>query len=274
MLPTNHVSRYLLNSWAQTCGIGWSLGQILLAHGTAVALTITVLVAAYVNDLDWSWVQYTVAGLLAWDLLLGVIGYSHSAIKRRRDQESSSLPIWHHNLQHIHPLILIYFDQPALLLGITTYWFLSFLLYIEFLEVVPATGQRRLSVSAQKWVVGFEILASLVLVGMSFVVDVTSNSQVYGISVYVGLVIATSVLIQSPASFQRTVAVISLVTMTVAGLLLSPPAGFEWLVPIYFLKLLVGFTAKDETRKEDIPLLGLGNTVRYRCLAVTKRQYL
>ena len=218
----------------------------MFAHGTAIALTAAVLIAAYANDLDWSSAQYVVAALLAWDLLLGVIGYSHSAIARRRSQESSNLPVWHHNLQHIHPLILIYFDQPGLLLGVTAYWFVTFLLYVEFLEVIPATGRRRLSVTAQKRVIGIEVLVSLVLVGMSFgVADITASAQVFGVTVYGGLVIATAVLIHTPVNFQRTIAVIALVVMTVVSLFLSPPAGFEWLVPVYFLKLLVGFTAKE-----------------------------
>jgi len=33
--------------------------------------------------------------------------------------------------------------------------------------------------------------------------------------------------------------------MIVIGLCLSPPAGFQWLLPVYYLKLLVGFTAKE-----------------------------
>jgi hypothetical protein len=31
----------------------------------------------------------------------------------------------------------------------------------------------------------------------------------------------------------------------IVGLFLSPPAGIQWLVPVYYLKLLVGFTSKD-----------------------------
>ena len=33
--------------------------------------------------------------------------------------------------------------------------------------------------------------------------------------------------------------------MIVIGLFLSPPTGFQWLLPVYFLKLLVGFTVKE-----------------------------
>ena len=175
-----------------------------------------------------------------------MIGYNHPAIKRRRIQETSNLPVWHHNLQHIHPLFLIFFDNSAWLLGVTAYWFVTFFLYVEFLEIVPATGMRRLSVTAQKRVVGLEVAVALALICMSFVIaDVPADFRMFGMVVYGGLVVATVVLIRTPVDFQRTTAVIALVAMIVLGLSLSPPAGFQWLLPVYFLKLLVGFTAKD-----------------------------
>jgi hypothetical protein len=59
----------------------------------------------------------------------------------------------------------------------------------------------------------------------------------------------TFVPIRTPSAFQRTTAVIVLVTMIVLGLFLSPPMGFEWLLPVYFLTLLVGVTAKDSIAK-------------------------
>jgi hypothetical protein len=67
----------------------------------------------------------------------------------------------------------------------------------------------------------------------------------YEIAVYSGLVITIFILIRTPLIFQRTTAVIVLVSMIVIGLFLSPPVGFQWLLPVYFLKLLVGCTAKE-----------------------------
>ena len=128
------------------------------------------------------------------------------------------------------------------------YWFVTFFLYVEFLEIVPATGKRRLSATAQKWVIGFEIVVALALIGASFLVaDVPADFRLYGMVVYGGLVLATFVLIRAPLVFQRTTAVIALVSIIVIGLYLPPPAGFQWLLPVYLLKLLVGFTAKEAT---------------------------
>jgi MFS family permease len=248
----NPILRYLYDSWIQTCGVGWTPGQIIIGYVFSVLLALGVLLAAYAGGLGWSWVQIAAAALLAWDLFGGTIGYNHPAMKRRRLQETSDVPVWHHNLQHIHPLVLIFFNNPAWLLGVTLYWFATFFLYVEFLEIVPATGKRRLSVTAQKWVIGFEIAVALALIGASFVVaDVPADYRLYGMVVYGGLVLATFILIHTPLPYQRTTAVISLVSLIVIGLFLSPPAGFQWLLPVYFLKLLVGFTAKENKERSD-----------------------
>jgi hypothetical protein len=77
------------------------------------------------------------------------------------------------------------------------------------------------------------------------VADVPADFRLYGMVVYGGLVLATFILIRTPLVFQRTTAAIALVSMIVIGLYLSPPVGFQWLLPVYYLKLLVGFTAKE-----------------------------
>jgi len=250
MTKSHPILRYLYDSWLQTCGVGWTAGQVFAGYVFSILLAIGVLLAAYVSRLDWSWVQMAAASLLAWDLFGGAIGYNHPAMKRRRQQETSNLPVWHHNLQHIHPLVLIFFNNPIWLLGVTLYWFVTFFLYVELLEVVPTTGKRRLNETAQKWVVGFEIVVALAFIGLSFVVaDVPADFRLYGAAVYGGLILSTFVLLRTPPSFQRTTGTIALTTMVVVGLFLAPPAGFQWLLPVYFLKLLIGFTAIEKVEK-------------------------
>jgi len=249
MTKSHPILRYLYNSWLQTCGVGWTAEQVFAGYVFSILLAGGVLLAAYVNRLDWSWVQIAAAGLLAWDLFGGAIGYNHPAMKRRR-QEMSNLPVWHHNLQHIHPLVLIFFNNSIWLLGVTLYWFITFFLYVEFLEIVPATGKRRLDETAQKWVVGFEIVVALVLISLSFAIaDVQAGFRLYGITVYSGLILSTFIIKRTPPVFQRTAGTMALAIMIMIGLFLSPPAGFQWLLPVYFLKLLIGFTAKENAER-------------------------
>ena len=235
-IPQNPILRKLYDIWIQVCGVGWTPGQIFIGYVFFVLVPLGVLLAAYVGGLRWSWVQMVAAGLLAWDLSGGVLGYNHPAMKHRRLQETSNLPVWHHNLQHIHPLILIFFNNPSILLGVMLYWFVTFFLYAEFLEIVPATGKRRLGEAGQKWVIGFEIAVALALISVSFVVaDVSVDFRRYGIVVYSGLVLATFILIRTPLAFQRTTAVIALVSIIVIGQFLSPPTGFPKFKDISFM---------------------------------------
>ena len=77
LVDQNAILRYLHDSWIQACGVGWTHGQIHIAYVFSILLAMGVLLAAYTGGLEWSWVQMTVAGLLAWDLFGGVIGYNH-----------------------------------------------------------------------------------------------------------------------------------------------------------------------------------------------------
>ncbi|MCG8337555.1 MAG: hypothetical protein MJE63_23890 [Proteobacteria bacterium] len=246
----NPVLRYLFNSWIQTCGIGWAKWQVFIAYTFSILFALGLLFYAKMFGLEWSWIQMAVAGLIAWDLFGGVIGYNHIAIKRRSSKETSQLPPLHHNLQHIHPLILMFFNNEYWLIGVTVYWFVTFILYVEFLEIIPSTGQRRLGKNGQKVVIGFECLVAVFLIVVSFFVsDIPTNFQVYGISIYIALCIFTLILINIPLTFQRTTAIIEVVGIVFLGMALSPPAGFQWVIPVYFLKLLVGFTAKEEVKE-------------------------
>ncbi len=196
----------------------------------------------------------TAAGLMAWDLCGGVIGYNHIAIKIRSIKEHNVLPPLHHNFQHIHPLMLMFFNNDYWLLSVTLYWFLSFILYVEFLEINPSNGRRKFGERGQKLVIVFEISVAIFLMMISFfVTDIPADYQIFGMTVYAFLIVSTITLINIPLSFQRTIAIIEVVGIVFLGMLLSPPAGFQWLIPVYFLKLLVGFTAKEELKVTKLP---------------------
>lgn len=242
----NPILRYLFKIWIQTCGEGWTHRQVFVGYAFSILFPLGLLGYAGMTGIVWSWIQMLAAGLIAWDLMGGVIGYNHHAIKRRSIKETSKLPPLHHNLQHIHPLILMFFQNEYWLLGVTVYWFISFFLYVEFLEINPATGQRRIGKNGQIMVIGFECAVALFLITSSFFVPHVSRAfQVYGMSVYGALGVFTVILMYTSLPFQRTTAIIEVVGMVCIGMMLSPPEGFQWVIPVYFLKLLVGFTAKE-----------------------------
>ena len=242
----NPILRTMFQSWIQACGEGWTHRQVLIAYAFSVLFAVGLLVYASMMGLGWSWIQMCAAGLIAWDLTGGVIGYNHHAIKRKSLKETSKLSPLHHNLQHIHPLILMFFNNESWLLGVTIYWFITFFLYVEFLEIKPATGQRRIGKNGQHVVIGFECAVALFLITSSFfVADIPTDFQVFGICVYSISCVLTLILMNTPLPFQRTTAIIQVVGMIFLGMMLFPPDGFQWVIPVYFLKLLVGFTAKE-----------------------------
>ena len=100
--------------------------------------------------------------------------------------------------------------------------------------------------AGQKWVIAVEIVIALALIIAAFTLpEIAAESRLYGIFLYGGLPIATFIILRTPLNFQRTTAVIFLVLMIIASLYIAPPVGFEWLLPIYLLKLRVGFTAQE-----------------------------
>lgn len=120
---------------------------------------------------------------------------------------------------HTHPLVLIYFESDAWLFGLTAYSMLTFFGYVELLEIIPATGRRRIGEAGQRAVVGLEIIVAAALIAVSwFVPAVTADHRTWGITIYAGLAVLTLAVVATPLSFQRATATIGLVTMVFIGM--------------------------------------------------------
>ncbi|MCP4136190.1 MAG: hypothetical protein GY754_34785 [bacterium] len=243
----NKILTYFYDSWVRTTGKEWTGKQVLVSYIFSVLFAGAIVLYSFIANLHWSWIQILAAALISWDLGGGVLGYNHKAIKIRQAGEKSTLHFFHHNLQHIHPLMLIFFNNGPMLLGLSIYWFVSFFLYVEFLEINPETGKRKLSKSGEKIVIAFEIVLAAVLVTLSFVMNnVSPDHRTFGLIVYGALPVLTLILINIPVSFQRTFSMLLVVSMIAISMYMPVPPGFSWLIPVYFLKLLTGFTAKEE----------------------------
>jgi len=213
----------------------------------SVLFAVSVVLYSFIANLNWSGIQIFAAAWLAWDFGGGVIGYSHKAIKQQVSKKQNNLHFFHHNLVHTHPLILIFFNNEPILFGLTIFSIVSFFLYVELLEVNPKTGIRKITEKGEKTVIIFEIIVATALVIVSFLVEnIPYNFQLFGIVVYGSLIIFTIILINIPLSFQRTSSIMFVISMIIVGMFISVPNGFEWFIPVYFLKLLAGYTAKEE----------------------------
>lgn len=237
---------YFYDSWIQTTGEGWTRKQVFASYCFSVLFALAIVFYSYVENLGWSWAQILAAALIAWDLGGGVLGYNHKSIKLRRLKEKDNMFYFHHNLQHIHPLILIFFNNKFILLGLTIYWFLTFMFYVEFLEVSVKTGERKLNKKGEAITIIIEITVAIFIICLSFFAgDVDSCIRLFGILLYGCLIVMTLVLIKVPVTFQRTISIMMVVIMVVLGMYIYVPLGFGWLIPVYYLKLLTGFTARE-----------------------------
>lgn len=241
------ILNYFYTSWIQTTGKGWTGKQVVTGYLFSLIFAFAIVFYSVFADLHWSSIQLLVTALIAWDLGGGVLGYNHRSIELRHSREKGKLHFFHHNLQHIHPLILIFFNNEKILVALTIYWFLTFLLYVEFLEINADTGKRKLSVKGERLIMAFEVIVAIAIIAISVFSDnVSEDFWIFGIVAYGSLPILTAIIIVCPIPFQRTISISLVVTMIVISMYIVIPNGFLWLYPVYFLKLLTGFTAREE----------------------------
>ena len=240
------LKTYFYESWIQITGQGWTKKQVAVGYAFSILFGMAVAFYGSYANLEWSGLQMIIIGLLAWDLGGGVIGYNHPAIKKRQVLEKGNIHYYHHNLQHIHPLILIFFNNSVVLTILVIYWAITFLVYVELLEISPQTGKRSIEGKGEVIVVGVEVAIAFVLIVLSFILpNVNAQLRLFGVLIYSLLPILTFLLLRVPITFQRTGSIMMVAAMVIVGMYVGIPNGFEWLIPIYYLKLLSGFTAKE-----------------------------
>ena len=240
------LTNYLYSAWIQTAGEGWTKKQVFVSYLFSAFFAGSVVTYSFVTNLNWSGIQLLTAAWIAWDLGGGVIGYNHKAIKRRTEKEESNLHFYHHNLLHIHPLLLIFFHNPIILLGLTLLHVIGFFAYVELLEVIPETGKRKMGKKGELRVIIAEAAIALTLIILSFLLkSIPHDFQVFGIANYCFLILFTPILMNIPVAFQRAGSIMLALFMILLGMFIHVPNGFEWFIPVYFLKLLTGYTAKE-----------------------------
>lgn len=243
------TSNFFYNNWVYITGkTGWTEKQILFGYLFIIFFALMAVYYPIYAQLEWTWIQLFAAGFIALDLSAGLVGYNHQSIKFRQAKEKGKLHYFHHNLQHLHPLILIFFHNETILLGLTIYWMFTSVAYVRFLTYNAETASRTLASNKQQLaVIIYELTIATAIISLSFFVDdVARDFQVFGITAYAALPILTFILINVPIGFQRTVSTTIVMFMIMMSMYNGVPDGFAWLYPIYFLKLLTGFTAREE----------------------------
>lgn len=80
----------------------------------------------------------------------------------------------------------------------------------------------------------------------------SSASWFYGLFWYLILQISVLTVIKTPLYLQRPVSMLIIVTaLLINGYFISSPTGFEWLIPVLFLKIVYGHTVKEEPYRPE-----------------------
>jgi hypothetical protein len=80
----------------------------------------------------------------------------------------------------------------------------------------------------------------------------SSASWFYGFFWYLILQISVVTVTKTPLYLQRPVSMLIIVTaLLINGYFISSPTGFEWLIPVLFLKIVYGHTVKEEPYRPE-----------------------
>ena len=80
----------------------------------------------------------------------------------------------------------------------------------------------------------------------------SQGSWFYGLFWYLMLQISVLTVIKTPLYLQRPVSMLIIVTaLLINGYFISSPTGFEWLIPVLFLKIVYGHTVKEEPYRPE-----------------------
>ena len=185
----------------------------------------------------WSLTQQVVAAFLVFDLVGGAIAYNSAPSKMDRFDRSDFMDYLPHQSVHIHPIIAAFFYTQWLPWVFGCYLVL-FVLFIVFFEPKPVFRQ-----AAVNAITVLVFALSLALIVATFVVE--GGWGLYGGTTYLSMLIFSIVVFLLPLRTQSMVAASLVVLMCLLnGTVIAAPPGFTWLVPVFFLKLTLGYMAR------------------------------
>ena len=195
--------------------------------------------ACYSEITGWRWslTQQIVAGFLVFDLVGGAIAYNSTPSKMDRFDRPNFMDYLPHQSVHIHPIIAAFF-YTQWLPWVFGYYLILFVLFIVFFEPKPVVGQ-----TAVNAITVLVFALSLALIAASFVVE--EGWGLYGGTIYLSFLLFSIVVFLVPVRSQSMVAVSLVILMCLLnGTVIAAPPGFTWLIPVFFLKLTLGYMAR------------------------------
>jgi hypothetical protein len=231
------VGGFVIEILRRIAGPSFSAAESVFISAACIAAGVGFAIYSDLAGWGWSAIQQVAAGFLVFDLVGGAIAYNAVPSKLDRFDRSRLMDCLPHQALHIHPIIAAFFY---------THWLpwvfggflVAFVLFVAFFEPKPT-----LEGSALKTVTALMLVVAVALIVASAVVE--GGWGAYGAAVYLPLIPFSIAVFLSPLRAQAMVAASIVVLMCLLnGAVIVPPPGFHWLVPIFFVKLVLGYMAR------------------------------
>jgi hypothetical protein len=239
------VGGFVIEILRRIAGPSFSTAESVFISAACIAAGVGFAVYSEFADWGWSAIQQVAAGFLVFDLVGGAIAYNAVPSKLDRFDRSSFMDYLPHQLLHIHPIVAAFFYTqwlPWVFAG----FLVAFVLFVAFFEPKPV-----LRGAALKAITALMLAVALALIAASLVVE--SGRGLYGGAVYLSLILGSIAVFVSPVRAQAMVAASIVILMCLLnGTVITPPSGFSWLVPVFFVKLVLGYMARTRLA-EPVP---------------------
>lgn len=216
--------------------------EILIVCLCSILFPLTIPVYAMISGLNLSILQILIAYGLAFDIMSGCLVYNtfrHKEIRYNEKQLSGSVK---HALLHMQPLVVASFFTQALLLYIGLYWLIMYIVFVSLFEPVSRVKKK-----IEDIIIGIFIIINVVFFGFCIVLIKDIPLLLYGTIFYIILAPLTAFQFYLPIKSQRLFGTAVVVFACILNMMiLKAPNGFQWFIPVLFVKIFIGYNAREK----------------------------
>jgi hypothetical protein len=221
--------------------------EILIICICSVFFPLAIPIYSIISGLNWSTLQILIAYGLAFDIMSGCMVYNTFRHKELRYKEKQlSTPV-KHALLHMQPIVVAVFMTEELLLYIGLYWFIMYIVFVSLFEPISRVNKK-----IENLITGFFIMINVVLFGLCFILIKDITLLLYGTIFYIILAPLTALQFHLPIKSQRLFGTAVVIIACILNMMiLKAPNGFEWFIPVLFVKLFIGYNARENLILKD-----------------------
>ncbi|MBN2436507.1 MAG: hypothetical protein JXK07_14700 [Spirochaetes bacterium] len=236
------VKNYFNKSIIVIYGQKITLPEILILSICSILFPLTIPLYSLYSELNWSVVQILIAYGLAFDIMSGCLVYNSSQHKEIKYKENHLSGYVKHALLHMQPLVVAAFLTEELLIYIGLYWLIMYIVFVSLFEPVS-----RVTKKIENTIIGIFITVNFVFMGLCFMLIKDTSLLLYGVLFYIILAPLSAVQFYLPLKSQRlfgtTIAVFACILNM---MILKAPNGFQWFIPVLFVKLFIGYNSREK----------------------------